>query len=206
MAIFNEILVGRFNRGLQKLFAIKAGPPVRQLAGEISVNHPLQSGSENRYLEGWKSFAYFDGIVATAGQNTSSRLRNPPTSNIIVVLERIIPTASAAADQFFLEHQASTADLSIIAHSTAERWDPRGNAASATVRSINSAGSPTVALFAKLFLALAPNFSADFIIDPVHEIPLLPGDAIQVRSNNVALPMNVSWFWRERFLEESERS
>jgi len=38
MAKFNEILAGRYNRFLQKLFQMKGGPPSAQLSSEITTN------------------------------------------------------------------------------------------------------------------------------------------------------------------------
>src|SRR5260370_12899082 len=82
MAIFNEILEGRFNRGLQKLFAIKGGPPVRQLGGEIMPVHPLRSGVENLWLEGWNRFVAFTDLTTRVGQIVGVRMRNPIGSNV----------------------------------------------------------------------------------------------------------------------------
>src|SRR5258708_23493143 len=90
MARFNEILVGRVNRSLQKLFAMKGGPPAPQLASEITVNHQLQSAAENRYLEGWNRYAVAIGIAAGGvGNRAGVRIRNPVGSTIIAVIEKI---------------------------------------------------------------------------------------------------------------------
>src|SRR5260370_39141970 len=86
MAIFNEILEGRFNRGLQKLFAIKGGPPVRQLGGEIMPVHPLRSGVENLWLEGWNRFVAFTDLTSCVGQIVGVRMRNPIGSHVCAVL------------------------------------------------------------------------------------------------------------------------
>ena len=206
MAGYNEIGVARYNRVFQKLFQMKGGAPVPTLGGDIQPGFQVFNGAENRYLETWQRFSYFETVPGVAAQFTTSRLRNPVGSNLIAVMERIVVAAIAAADQPALQGQASTADLAIVAHSPAERWDPRGSNASALIRSNNTAGSPAVAFFNKMLVAMPLNSTADFIIDSIHEIPLLPGDAIQVQGNVLAQNLNVSWMWRERFLEESERS
>jgi len=46
----------------------------------------------------------------------------------------------------------------------------------------------------------------DFIWDENQEITVLPGDAVQVISGVVNQSINTSWVWRERFLEDSERT
>src|SRR5258708_36356772 len=89
MAIFNEILEGRFNRGLQKLFAIKGKPPVRQVGGEIMPVHPLYSGRENLFLAGWNLYGQFGSASSVRAQVTAIPFRNPPNSNIAAVIEKL---------------------------------------------------------------------------------------------------------------------
>ncbi len=43
MALFNEILVGRYNRFLQRLLSMKGHPPAPQLASEIQPNFDVES-------------------------------------------------------------------------------------------------------------------------------------------------------------------
>jgi hypothetical protein len=50
------------------------------------------------------------------------------------------------------------------------------------------------------------NIVVQHIFTDIQEIPLLPGDAIQVRTNGVNVTLQTSLWWRERFLEESERT
>jgi hypothetical protein len=45
---------------------------------------------------------------------------------------------------------------------------------------------------------------ADVIIDENQEIPLLPGDSYVFYANTLNQVLAVSFFWRERILEESE--
>jgi hypothetical protein len=203
MARFNEILVGRYNRFLQKLFSMKGGPVASQLASEISTVFPFFNGAENRALEGWSRFHFRESVAAIAGVQGASRLRNPVGSNVVAVFERITATG-ALADNPLLEQQQTSVDLSIIAQPVQERMDPRGQNSSVLIR------STTTATPGSLFLAYQINYpansSADFIIDQVHEIPLLPGDAIQVEGGNNNQQIIISWLWRERFLEDSERT
>src|SRR6266478_3124367 len=90
MAKFNEILAGRYNRFLQKLFQLKGGPPSAQLASEVMPIFPFFNGRENRWLEGWNTFALVRAENALAGFSSVVRLRNPPSSNIICIFERLL--------------------------------------------------------------------------------------------------------------------
>src|SRR5229473_5047766 len=96
MAVYNEILAGRFNRALQKLFGIKGPPAVPQLGGEIVPSVSMFYGVENRYLEAWERFGFQIVQAAVVGQAGSFRLRNPVNSGTIAVLEKITVWSGAA--------------------------------------------------------------------------------------------------------------
>src|SRR5260370_12541687 len=89
MAQLNEILVGRVSRGLQKLFGIKGSSPVSTMAPEVMPIHPLFNGVENRYLDGWNRFGADFNQPAVAASQGGIRLRNPATSNVIAIFEKI---------------------------------------------------------------------------------------------------------------------
>src|SRR5713226_1397388 len=126
MAIYNEILVGRYARMLQKLFSIKGGVPAKQLAGEITPAFTLFSGAEHRYLESWGLFASSIIQAAVAAQFSQVQWRNPPGSNVIAVFHMLVATGQAA-DQPLVQLLPSTVDLGTIVALTASRMDPRGN-------------------------------------------------------------------------------
>src|SRR5437879_911207 len=105
MAIYNEILVGRFARGIQKVFSMKGGVPTRQLSGEVMATYELEKGMslENRYPHSWLSFAYSANIAAGGvGTFGAFRLRNPTGSNVLAVLEKAEMVNVAGADTPFI--------------------------------------------------------------------------------------------------------
>jgi len=204
MAQYNEILTGRYNRFLQKLFSMKGRPPAPQLSGDIQTNLNFFSGAENRYLESWNRFAFTVAVPLAAGQTSTSRLRNPANSGVIVVFERIACTG--AQDSPVLEQQATGADLAVTAFPANLRLDSRGSPTSILIRSENTVGTPSVSLITKFQIGYTANNTGDFLVDTMQEWTLLPGDAIQVRSGVVAQNIIVSWLWRERVLEESEKT
>ncbi len=99
MARFNEILVGRFNRFLQKWLSMKGGPPSPQLATEIQPNFNFFSGAENRALESWFLYGTFSSQVAVALQNSFFQLRNPAKSGVLAVIEGIVVIPGLAGDR-----------------------------------------------------------------------------------------------------------
>jgi hypothetical protein len=200
MARLNEILVGRYNRGLQKLFGIKGPPPVATLAPEIMPSHNLVSGVENFYLEGWAKTVASQNIVAVAAANAGMLLENPLTSKTVAVIERMWFANVTSADRFQASFGAGFTDLTVLAPIN---FDPRGVAR--PVCKFSSGTAVSTFGFSNWFMVALANTVVDFVPPPL-EIPLLPGFGVQVTS--IALNVNCvgGFIWRERALEESEQT
>lgn len=206
MAVYNEILAGRFNRALQKITSIKGSPPVRTLGSEILPVFPLFWGVENRYLEGWDRFgAAINQPAGGAGTFSQVRLRNPVGSNVIAVFEKLTwCDLNAAVDQPTLNVAAQTADLATGIALTANRFDPRGRPQPTLIASRGTpvVGNPGTQWFGGVS---AGSGIYDFVTYENQEVTLLPGDALSVGNNNPNNVINFNFWWRERFLEDSER-
>lgn len=202
MAIYNELLVGRFNRFTQKLFSIKGPASLRTVSPELQLQMTFGNGNENRYLEGWNRFMTITSTAAVAAQFAAMRLRNPTGSNMIAVLERIV-VWGALADQPILFIQGGLSDLGTLLGLTAMRMDPRGNPNPVLIGSKGNAASAGAG--ANFEVSYVANSMADLITSN-GEVPILPGDSASVFSNTLNQALNFSWMWRERFLEESERA
>jgi hypothetical protein len=204
MAIFNEILAGRFNRSLQKLFAIKGGPPVRQIGGEITPVHQIASGAENRYLEGWNKFASSFSIAAGGASN--AMLRNPAASNVIAVVESLIVSSAAAQAYFFSQETRNTDYTAANGVRCLDNRPVSGGTSTlgATLRSSQQTGAALTGgvIITQSVLANTP---FQYIQDPVQEFPLAPGDAL-IFQGIAGVVVFLTFWWRERFLEESERT
>ena len=207
MARLNEILVGRYARALQKLFGVKGDVPVATLAPEIMPVHIVPSGVENRYLDGWERFGVTIGQVAVAASLGGLQIRNPSTSNVIAVLEKITwNNNGAAADRGALFFKPTGAvDLATTSVPTNVNLDTRGRSFSSLT--FSQASPASVAGYGGVAAAgagIGGNY--DFIFDIDQELPLLPGSAYLLQSQTVNNALAVTWLWRERFLEESERT
>jgi hypothetical protein len=203
MARFNEILAGRYNRYLQKLFQLKGGPPAAQLASEVMPVYPFFAGRENRFLEGWSTFGHQRFVIAVAALTGAMRIRNPVGSNLIAIFEKIT-FGSAGNDQPLLCLQATTGDLISPFSVIPTRWDARQGQNSSQMVMSDTAGGSIVPLQSKMQIWMTANTTYDFIGTDIQELPLLPGDAIQIQSNIPNQAFGVSWLWRERQLEDSE--
>jgi len=211
MAGFNEILAGRFNRALQKLFSMKGPASVNELATTIQPQVQFGWGNEMRYLEGWNRFGAATQVGPVAAVVNAFQIHNPTTTGIVAVIEKfsIFPNAGAP-DTFVVTRtglQNDGLDLATILTNTSMRFDARTSGqASSSILSSQSAAAPGVIGSPKLIAPMNGGLPyAEVIVLDDQEITLLPGDALQV----IGFVVNIAWFvniwWRERPLEDSEK-
>jgi hypothetical protein len=205
MARFNEILAGRYNRYLQKLFVLKGGPPAPQLSSEISTSLVLFSGVENRYLEGWNIFGFGQTLNGAVGNPAMIQLRNPAGSNVVGVIESLI-ISTAAADSISVSTGSFATNLGAVL--LAIIYDARGGTIAITGPNIQLSQSNTTAgggLGRNFFFQTQAGVPFQVIQNENQEFPLVPGATWRVETiaANNALTYGVRW--RERLLEESER-
>ncbi len=207
MAIFNEILSGRFNRALQKIFAIKGSPPVRQLGGEILPVHGIFSGVENRFLESWNRFAADGLVTAVAAVTSASMFRNPVTSNVIAVIERLSFSESVADPSLFVSQDTGTAALSTaVGQRCLDNRAVKGSTSTLGAACQVTQQTGFVVTGGIIFrIGLPALADYNLIVNENQEITVLPGDVIEVVTSNVNVNLTTNWMWRERVLEESER-
>ena len=210
MAIYNEILVPRFARAVQKLFGVKGTVPTKQLSGEIISILPLFFGAEGRYLEGWNLYANAWQIAAGgAGNRTGMRFRNPKTSNAIVVIQKLfVNVPSGQTPNASLSFGSATVDLANV-DVIGRAFDARSIGGSSMSLSHQNSGA-LPALTAPLLnpfwqVNTAGNQFFDVITTDIQEFPIAPGDAFQWDAGVDNTALNIYVWWRERFLEESER-
>jgi hypothetical protein len=205
MAGFNEILVGRYNRALQKLLSMKGPAAMNTLSGELAATISTFYGVENRYLESWNRF----GVSTTqpaggAGLRAAIRFRNPPGSGLVAVLEKLIASVGVADQPFLnISTTAATGDFAgtVITANTA--LDNRGSQSPALRVTATGDSAPLLGVtIEQVTLPAVSNY--DFIVFEDHELPILPGSAYTLYSNVLNQSLNFTALWRERTLEESE--
>lgn len=209
MALYNEILAGRFNRFVQKHFSMKGREGMPTLAADLQVNIQLWSEAENAYLEGWDLFGSFLSNAANAAGAAGQRLRNPAGSGVIAYLERYSIASSVAENPAVLiEIFPTTVDYAVIQPVPA--LDGRGRAASTLVLSKTNAATAGVllsggnGLIGGFLTAAANAIGYDLIQDPRAGIPILPGRAVNIVGGVVNDNLAGTVRWRERALESSE--
>ncbi len=213
MAIYNEILVGRYNRALQKLFGIKGTPPVRQVAGEIQPSYPLGSGEEDRWLQGWNTFwASTGGTVGNAGNSPVFRMTNDVGSNIVAVIEKLLVGTVAATliDVQFANQQPLVSghvpNLTILPTLAMDgRILTTGGSGQGNIICSTSVVTNTLGQLVMKRQAPAGQ-DLDLILFDDQEWIMTPQSALNIFAEAAASTMFVSVQWRERYLEDSERS
>jgi hypothetical protein len=202
----NEIRAARFNRHLQKFLSMKGAAPAPLLSKEIAAHFLLEDGAaaDQRFLQSWETFGTGQNIGAGLGFNSGGQLRNPVGSNLIAVVEKSTFGVNAGVN---IEWSvgAQTADLPVL--DVTAGFDGRTRQFGANIiASHNPVGSGVAGLGVVGIFGTTPTpFVFDLILNENQEFPLLPGFAVQVRCLTPNTAINLSWKWRERFLEDSER-
>jgi len=212
MAGYNELLVGRFNRHMQKLLSMKGPASLTTLSSDLQPVISVQSGVEDRYLEAWNRYGTAQNLATSGGFNSAIRIRNPLGSNVIGVIEKLsVLQFSATATEVDLVHGTVNSDITSLA--TISQLDARSGPTSnlggvlKVSDSVSLAVVPNLTSQAPLWGGVfAPNVMYEAIFDENQEITLLPGDALQLSPVAINISFFPSIWWRERFLEDSERT
>lgn len=212
MARYNEILVGRFNRYLQKLLQMKGGPPAPQLASDIQASLSFSTtGADTRYLESWNRYAIAIQQAAVALNLSGIRLRNPLGSHVIAVFEKLSYPNQTATNNTVTASQGNTAaaaDLGTIVAPGRSTLDPRGQLNPTLILS-KQASAPTVPAVGtdnRFVCSATAGSTVENVFFDSQEITLLPGESFQVALTVINVTLDFVFYWRERFLEESERT
>lgn len=209
MALYNEILAGRFNRYLTKVMSLKGQAPAPQLSAEITPSINFRLGPDDWYHQQWNMFGFFSSVGAVAAAQGNIMLRNPVGSNIVGVIMRVMLTNTiGVADQPFVQVGPRVTDLTTVNPTTNARFDNRGNPqATLLASSQTAAGGVTLGATSTKFQAAMPLNAPpiEVVFTDIHEFTLLPGDALNIGSAVANQALNAAVWWRERSMEESER-
>jgi len=205
VALYNEILVGRFNQFIKRWMNFKGQAPAPQLASEIVPGFVFFSGNENRFNESWYRYALGVQNAAVAGLTTAMRFRNPGAapggSSVIAVLESV-RLWEAAADSVIVLRRGSQPDVNLSTAVPGNPQERRIPTFSNSIVSLDLAGSQ-VGIQA-FHVELAAGVETELIQTEPQEIVVDPGDWIQFASSLANTAFRISFRWRERSLEPSE--
>lgn len=204
MAKYNEILTGRHNRFIQKLFGMKGSPPAPQLSGDIQMSHPFFHGAENRILESWNLWGGSAVIPAVAAIVATAQIRMPAGTNVVAVIEKIVIATTGVASEIDLSVTNVGGDLAtVIATTTRDTRNGGGVQSTATVSNNTNTNPGSGSVFLR---ALIPaNSQVDLLLYDDQQLVLTPGNIFRLASTVANQNLLYTFFWRERVLEEGER-
>ena len=202
MAVDHEIFAPRIARFLQKFSGLK-GFFRTTLGTELMPVLSMWSGVENRFLDSWNLFACARSQPPNAANVSIIEFRNPKTSGIVAVFQKIL-TYTVEGDVLLLAKGTTNADRAGGAVALGGAIDARSvQFPSMVLSSDNAGGGALTNMFQN---ALAANIAWDIVTDQIQEFPILPGDAIQIQTVAANKTLVASFEWRERALEDSEKS
>lgn len=208
MARFNEILVGRYNRFAQKFLSMKGSASAPTLNPDLSMVWSLFHGAENRYLEGWDKFGVSVNQAAVAANLSQFQIRNPVGSNVIGVVN-LVDFVGAVSDNAALYYATlNTVDFPSVLGTT-QGFDARGRVQSTCIISTRATGvAPPPGVRVRLKVTGESSSLGTTLLENniASELALLPGSSIGVTGSTVNTSCFANIWWRERFLEDSERA
>lgn len=204
MAKYNEILTGRHNRFVQKLFGMKGAAPASQLSGDVQMVHPFFHGSENRLLESWSLWGVTKNIAANAANVDTFQLRMPVGTNVIAVLEKLTVACVQSGIEVVTGVKQQAADLATVTTSVTRDTRQLPTTGSTAIASSTNVTVPGPNAFADLLAGPGGGLNVDLSMDDDQQVVISPGFCLQVQELVANVNMIVTCWWRERALEESE--
>ena len=205
MARFNEILVGRYNRFLQKLLEMKGGPPAPQLSTEIQPSFDIeQIPVELRVLMSFDRYWFNTFVPAVAANDASIQIRNPAGSNLLAVFEALSFGTQTPGQVVWSIGNGSVGDLTNLF--LPNRQDNRsGSTRTPLVFSSQNTASPGTDLATPNGqTAVVPGTTPIIVAHSNQELVLAPNNAWRFRFTTVNTVFYFYSLFRCRALEVSE--
>lgn len=199
------VYVSRISQWIEKHFNAKGGSVITDVDPTALVELPFLIGAEDRYLQGWNIYAAGAVQSAVAANFSAVNIRNPNTSNVVAVLERI----------FFAASIAQQVDLAVagfpnggdLAGSVSGRPRVDGRIAvgpSSVVTRDAPAADPETGYLVEGSIFVPAGTPFDWILTHDQELVLTPGINVRIINRTVNANLYVTLFWRERPMEQSE--
>lgn len=196
MPLPNEIQQGRFQRVLQRMFNLQSFPPAPQLAEEIVPVFQVEAPKpEQEFLIGTRLCSASVDVGAVAVKRSVVRIRNPESSNQLVIVEQAI-VSMGVGDIVLAGLVYSDTDIaqtpaagSIVVRDTRDVLT-----AQPTAHFTFEQGPPTIApgsVFMVRTVAGSP------VLVPI-AVVLAPGTCLEISALTVNLSLTVTLAWRER--------
>jgi len=205
-----EIAGGRWDNLLARLFPIKGRPISPSMSPEIQPVVVVQPDEpELGLLRNERLYASAVRVAPGGGNLAQFLLRNPATSNGLIVLERVLLSTEALCnlDARLQPLPAPPVDLATIGNpATRDTRQAMGVATSAVPGfGIFSVQTALVALAGAIIWNTQVNAAVHIeLIGSANPIVLGPNTAFALQGQTVNVAVQAAFFWRERPAEPSE--
>lgn len=192
MALFNEILQGRYNALLTRLMAMKGGSPAPQLSPEIQMVLAIESERPEWQALMHARLCWASSSVAAGGVGTRARtaLLNPAASGVLVVVEEAL--GIGGTNVLFSYGAADLATAEATEGFRDSRWFAAGSPTARLSSTNVGAAAPTAAFYKPSGQALT------------RPIVLFPGNSLVLNVGTDDTALVTSWAWLERAFDAGE--
>lgn len=174
------------------------------LSPEIAAVIPLEM-PELLFQQGWRRFSRGFQVAGVAAQNSQARIGLQSTTNVILVLERVIITNNNAGNGNWTYNTGtaigSTSLGTLVANTPAARDSRQAFALPMAETSLTNTAAP----FTVSGTLLSTNGSVPIELPGAPWI-LTPGATLTVQAQTVNQAMDITFVWRERFLQDQENT
>lgn len=211
----NSVVDRGINTAIQRRLGLGADATL-SLMPELAVTMDLGNQSEIMYNLGWRRYAHSLTTAQSAGNRSRFRLRVVPTPTgspgVLVVLESIVIDAASSGGDFVT--------VDILGTALTDNSATFPNHVALDYRMVNAGGSLTQgsnvvvsdsvdgagATVGVFYSGAIPGQGTPFFIPNVAGICLTGGMGVEVDSTGLNIGNNIQWVWRERVMNDQEKS
>lgn len=206
MALFNEILQGRYNQLLHQLLNMKEGAPAPQLASDVQAVLQLEGPPEYRFLANDRLGQSVLSMSGAAAVNSRVRARlNTP--GVLLVMERMVVSCTGASDIQLFRSAAATdlADATAGGWFRDQRWDKTNLNTAGDVLTV-SGENTTTNTNGSVVHTVKMLASTPYVYDVPHILvnPANLNPSLEWRAGTVNIGISVNFIYRFRAIEPSE--
>src|SRR5438876_295319 len=188
-----------------EVLTLISGPPSTAARKQFKSDHLFKEAALLELLQASSTLQPFLGSVLLVSDSKPLLITLVQELRRLTGLSSQILTVAGASDLFLIRQALGIGNLPSIVTTVPldTRW---GTSSTLTFSTRNTTVSQGAGSTIAVLGAQPANAQTELISTDIDEIPCLPGTSYNVTANNTNEAMQVTFMWRERSLEESERA